>query len=146
MVAETQVNREPMKLLLERHPPGVTCTIGELSIDGMPFTFTLEDLPQKTKIPGKTRIPAGTYEVEITWSGRFKRDLPLLKDVPGFTGIRIHAGNTEADTSGCILVGSWRGGEELHSSRDAMESLMDMLEIASISKRNVTIEVKDHDS
>lgn len=129
------------------------CTIGELFVDDVPFTFTLEDLPQPKKKAGETRIPAGLYRVVLSespaakagklWSPHEKGLLPLLVDVPGFSGIRIHAGNTEQDTRGCILVGSWRGGEFLHNSRDALASLMDMLEIAQISGRQITIEVKD---
>lgn len=143
----------PMLLGLERQPPGVTCTIGELTIDGAPFTHTLEDLPQETKIDGETRIPAGTYRVVLTESGRVKQGtlwspdkkhrLPLLLSVPGFEGIRIHAGNTDKNTKGCILVGMWRGGEFLTGSRSALESLIDMLDIADISRRPIQIEIRD---
>lgn len=139
--------------MLERHPAGITCTIGELLVDEVPFTFTLEDLPREMKIPGETRIPAGTYRVVLTespaakagklWSPHEEHLLPLLLDVPGFSGIRIHAGNNDNDTRGCILVGSWRGGEFLYNSRDALSSLMDMLEIANIAGRKISIEVRD---
>lgn len=146
----------PMLLTLERHPPGVTCTIGELCIDTVPFCHALEDLPQETKIDGETRIPAGTYRVVLTESERARRGalwcpgapkkdyrLPLLLSVPGFEGIRIHAGNTDKNTQGCILVGTWHGGEFLTSSRSALESLIDMLEIADISRRPIHIEIRD---
>lgn len=140
-----------MKLLLERDPTGLTCTIGHLSVDGESFCATLEDpvreIPgqpvSKWKVAGDTAIPAGTYKVDVTYSPRFKRDLPLLLGVPGFEGVRIHAGNTNADTEGCILVGTWNGGEFIHNSRLQLAALMDLLEIAEISKRDVTIEIRN---
>lgn len=140
-----------MKMVLNRHPTGLTCTIGDLSVDGEHFCHVLEDpirekpgIPvEKWKVKGDTAIPAGRYGVEITWSGRFKCDLPLLIAVPGFEGIRIHAGNTNADTEGCLLVGNWRGGEFIYNSRATLESLMDLMEIANISKRVITIEVNN---
>lgn len=144
---------EPMTLELSRHPAGLTCVIGDLTIDGEPFTHTLEDLPRKTKVAGETCIPAGTYRVVLTeseavkqgrlWSPNEKGLLPLLLSVPGFEGIRIHAGNTDKNTRGCILVGSWRGGEFLNNSRDALSSLMDMLEIATIARRPIHIQITD---
>ena len=59
----------------------------------------------KHKIAHHTAIPRGIYEVVITYSPRFKRTMPLVKNVKGFDGIRIHAGNTPADTDGCLIPG-----------------------------------------
>lgn len=94
-----------MKLFLQRIAQKPEYTIGKLYIDNQYFCDTLEDTVREHKIAGKTAIPAGTYEVIVNRSPRFKRDLPLLLDVPNFEGIRIHRGNTDKDTSGCILVG-----------------------------------------
>ena len=94
-----------MKLELERIFLGADYTIGKLFIDGVYECDTLEDTVREFKIKHETAIPKGTYKVIITMSQRFQRLLPLLVDVPNFNGIRIHPGNTKADTSGCILVG-----------------------------------------
>ena len=79
-------------------------TVGKLYIDGAlaPMCWTLE-LPSREQKP--MCIPPGRYEVIINWSNRFKRLMPLLLGVPGFEGVRIHMGNDEHDTEGCILLG-----------------------------------------
>lgn len=106
-----------MKLTLKRLYLKDTYTIGKLYIDGKYFCDTLEDKvrdynkdgdlldPGETKVYGQTAIPYGTYEVEVTYSPKFKRDLPLIKNVPHFEGIRIHRGNWATDSSGCVIVG-----------------------------------------
>ncbi len=82
-------------------------TGGDLYLDGRFFCNTLEDRVRDPgeKVPGQTAIPAGKYHVALTMSRRFGKVMPEIQDVKGFAGIRIHAGNTAADTSGCILVG-----------------------------------------
>lgn len=83
-----------------------TYAIGRLYVDGKYFCDTLEDcIRSGKKIAHVTAIPRGSYEIQWTYSNRFKRFMPLLCNVPNFSGIRIHAGNTSADTDGCILVG-----------------------------------------
>ncbi len=94
-----------MKLELIRKEFTDRSTIGDLLIDGKRFCYTLEDVFREKKIFGETCIPYGTYEVITNWSNRFKKIMPLLLNVPGFEGIRIHAGNDAEDTEGCILLG-----------------------------------------
>jgi hypothetical protein len=77
----------------------------------------------EAKVPGATCIPLGRYEVRITHSPKFDRDLPLLIGVPGFEGVRIHPGNTAADTEGCLLPGRVRHGEAVQESRAAFVDL-----------------------
>src|SRR5262245_59056606 len=98
-----------MEMVLQRDDPTTERTIGHLFIDGQYQCFTLEDeIRDGPKVMHETAIPVGRYRVVITRSQRFERMLPLLLDVPNFEGIRIHAGNTDKDTSGCILVGMSR--------------------------------------
>ena len=106
-----------MELLLKRIAKKDNYTIGKLYIDGKYFCDTLEDKDrgltkdmslsemQKTKVYGKTAIPTGKYQVVITYSNRFKKYMPLLLNTPGFAGVRLHAGNSEKDTEGCVLLG-----------------------------------------
>jgi len=83
-----------MKIDLVRHVFTPRSTIGSLYVDGKFECYTLEDVVRLgEKVYGETAIPEGTYEVQITFSNRFKRDLPLLLKVPGFEGVRIHPGN-----------------------------------------------------
>ena len=106
-----------IKLRLERLYKGSKYTIGKLYINDEYFCDTIEDIDRglkssmsieyikKKKVYAETAIPTGTYKIEMTYSSKFKRILPLLVDVKGFSGIRIHRGNTEKDSSGCIVIG-----------------------------------------
>ena len=115
-------------------------TIGELSVNGKFECFTLEDKVRAVKIHGKTAIPAGIYEVVITFSDRFKKQLPLFLNVPNFAGIRIHSGNTAADTEGCILVGTSKAANFVGGSRVAFNALFPKLQKA-LTKEKIFIEV-----
>lgn len=114
-----------MKLFLERLQLDQDVTIGSLSVDGDWMAWTCEDTVRApgVKVRGQTAIPFGVYEIDITHSQRFKRELPLLLDVPGFAGVRIHAGNTAADTEGCILPGLVRLAKSVGQSRKAFDAL-----------------------
>jgi len=112
-----------MKLEIKRLHRTENSTIGELTIDGKFECFTLEDKERDIKIKGETAIPKGTYKVIINQSNRFKRLLPLLIDVKDFEGVRIHAGNSNHDTEGCILVGRTRSKDFIGQSRKAYDSL-----------------------
>lgn len=104
-------------------------TIGILYVDDKFFCYTLEDVvrPSGEKIKGQTAIPWGTYKVVLTHSDRFNKILPLLIAVPNFVGVRIHSGNTDKDTEGCILVGSTHSNDFVGSSRVVMTKLMNLL-------------------
>jgi len=114
-----------------------THTLGKLYINGSYECFTLEDAVRNgTKVLGKTAIPIGTYKLIIDASVRFKQDMPHILDVPDFTGVRIHAGNTSADTDGCILLGStWAGKDFIGNSKIAYKKFFDKL------KQNKTVSI-----
>lgn len=130
-----------MKLLLQRIAFREAYTIGRLYINGKYFCDTLEDkvrdLTKEKKIPGQTAIPAGTYNIIVNYSPKFKRKLPRLLNVPHFEGILIHRGNTDKDTSGCILVGENKEVGKVINSTGYEEKLISLLD----GKYNVTIEI-----
>ena len=119
-----------MKLELIRELGTTGYTFGAIKVNGIYECHTLEDeVRDGEKVYGETAIPAGTYEVIITFSPRFQRDLPLLVGVPNFEGVRIHPGNTAADTHGCILPGRTRDIENhtVGASRVAFNSLYEKI-------------------
>lgn len=128
-----------MRLVLKRIAFRKTYTIGKLYVDGVYFCDTLEDpVREGEKIYGRTAIPAGKYDVLITMSPRFRKMLPLLLNVPGFEGVRIHSGNNADDTEGCILVGVNDKPGWISQSRATMTRLMAKLESADSP---ITLEV-----
>lgn len=114
-----------MNILIRRMIFTDNSTIGELYINSEFICYTLEDTVRKEgeKIYGKTAIPKGTYKVAITMSNRFKKELPLLLNVPNFEGVRIHTGNNPEDTEGCILVGNTKDVDWIGQSKLAFDSL-----------------------
>ena len=119
-----------MQITVKRLHKTDTSTIGELLIDGLFECYTLEDIERPVKIKAETAIPKGTYKVIINQSNRFKRLMPLLLNVPNFEGVRIHAGNTNHDTEGCILVGRTRSRDFIGQSRKAYEKLFKKMQAA----------------
>lgn len=115
-----------MQINVRRTFKGPDYTIGKLYVDGHYLCDTLEDTvrPAGTKIAGKTAIPAGTYRVKKTMSPRFKKILPEILDVPGFAGVRIHAGNSAADTEGCLLIGLNKAKGKVLESQATMAFFM----------------------
>ncbi len=125
------------------------CTLGELICPWGRY-FTLEDKFREVagkpvsewKIPAMTAIPMGNYRLVVTFSQRFQKHLPLLLDVPGFTGVRVHSGNTHADTEGCILLGQGRDTKRgiVTNSRAAMAQFHPKLQEV-LSKGDVYLQV-----
>lgn len=139
-----------MELKLKRIYRKPDYTIGKLYVDGAYFCDTLEDTDRcmrsdmplselkEIKVAGCTAIPTGKYCVYLTKSPRFGRVLPLIYDVPAFSGIRIHSGNTHSDTQGCILVGQNKIVGRVINSRQTMDRLMELLS----EQESLTIEIE----
>lgn len=140
-----------MELHLKRLIKKQESTIGELTIDGKHECYICEDVDRhlaqdmplaaikSVKVAGQTAIPYGRYEIAITFSNRFQKPLPLLLDVKGFDGIRIHPGNTAADTDGCLLPGQTHTDTSVDISREAFANLFDKIKAAH-EKIFITIE------
>lgn len=135
-----------MEIKVKRIARKDSYTIGRLYIDDEYFCDTLEDKDRglkqtdtleqikKVKVKDETAIPIGTYKVTLSYSPRFKKILPLIENVKGFDGIRIHSGNTNKDTSGCLLVGKNTKVGMVTSSRDTMKDLMlKLLEVKDVT-------------
>lgn len=134
-------------LRVQREPSDNGATLGALYVNDVWQCWTLEDVIRETPMPaiklaaatwvaswkvaGKTAIPAGRYAVVLTVSRRFGVVLPELVDVPGFSGIRAHAGNRSSDTEGCLLVGQGRSTAAIGQSQLALDALMRRLTSAA---------------
>ena len=141
-----------MKLTLKRIALRQTYTIGKLYIDDVYFCDTIEDTVRdinkngkfdngEKKIHSKTAIPYGIYEIKWTYSPRFKKYTPQLMNVPSFEGIRIHAGNTSADTEGCLILGENKQVGKVLNSRATINKFYPIIKEACY-KGKVTIEIK----
>lgn len=120
-----------MKIEVKRTKFGPKATIGDMYIDGVRLYYTLEDVvrPKGEKVQNETAIPSGTYKVSLDFSNRFAKVMPHILDVPGFDGIRIHSGNSDLDTDGCILLGlEYINDDFIGRSKDAFNDFMPRLE------------------
>ena len=130
-----------MELILRRKFKGKQYTIGDLTVNGAFFCNTIEDVvrPNGVKIYGETAIPYGTYKVVMRYSPKYKKVLPLLLDVPMFEGIRIHSGNTQLDSLGCIIVGENKVKGRVINSRKTMEKLNKLFELHKGEQHTIQI-------
>jgi len=138
-----------MQLVLKRSKSVNGATIGELFLDGQHECWILEDEIRERdgvdvsewKVAGKTAIPAGTYRVVIDFSNRFQKNMIHVINVPGYTGIRIHPGNTPVDTDGCMLPGQSKGIDSVSSSVLATDALQAKVQAELDKPENVYLEV-----
>ena len=139
-----------MQLLLQPLERTPLSTISNLFVDGVWECFVLEDTVREEagvpveewKVPTVTAIPSGTYRIDLTESVRFKRVLPILIGVEGFSGVRIHPGNGPEHTEGCLLPGKSHGSNRVGNSKDAFDALFKKLVAAKEAGDTITIEVK----
>lgn len=144
-----------MELKVKRKVKTDISTIGELSINGVFECHVLEDMDrglvqtmplkeiEKLKKKGITAIPSGRYEIALTFSNAFQKYLPLLIEVPGYAGVRIHSGNKAEDSLGCLLVGTYDGKTKdfISNSRNAFTALFAKLKaVEKKEKIFITIE------
>ena len=149
-----------MEILLKRIAKKNLYTIGKLYIDGVYFADTLEDKDRglsqsmsleeikKIKVPNETAIPTGTYDITLNvisprfkdraWAKPYNGKLPRILNVLGFDGVLIHPGNTQNDTSGCILVGKNKSVGKVLDSQNTFKALMEQL--LGQKKISITIE------
>ena len=140
-----------MRLTLKRIANRPTYCIGKLYINGKYFCDTLEDRDRglsdsmteeeirEIKIKGETAIPVGIYTVLLTYSPKYGKIMPLINNVKGYQGIRIHTGNTSKDTEGCLLVGKNTVVGRLTDSRNTFNALFKRLQQKGSNK--ITIEI-----
>ena len=156
-----------MELTLNRRYNGPTYTIGSLLVNGAYYCDTLEDKNRnlsstmspeeisKIKVHGETAIPYGKYNVTLSvksskysnfskykYAAFTQGYIPRLLNVPGFEGILIHAGNKDADTEGCILVGENKVKGKVINSQTTWTNLYKLLKAANDNKEPITITIK----
>lgn len=140
-----------MRLTLKRIANKKDYCIGKLYINGKYFCDTLEDVDRglddsmteeeirSIKVKTQTAIPTGIYTVLLTYSPKYKKVMPLINNVKGYSGIRIHSGNSSKDTEGCLLVGKNTVVGRLTDSRNTFNALFKRLQQKGSNK--ITIEI-----
>lgn len=142
-----------MEIKLHRKYRGTNYCIGKLYINNEYFSDVLEDPDrglqdtmsiqeiQQLKVKGNTCIPYGTYDITITYSPKFKKRLPLINNVKGFEGIRIHSGNTSKDTEGCLLLGFNKIKGKVINSKETVDKFITIIQQTLNKGEKVTIQI-----
>ena len=132
--------------LIRDDDPSLKHNYGKFFVDKLFFGETLEDNDRYLeaggeKVYGDTAIPRGRYRVTLSMSRRFGRIMPEIHDVPGFTGVRIHGGNTDVDTHGCPLLGQTRTATGIANCKGVNGRLYVTLQAAEQRKEEVWITI-----
>lgn len=145
-----------LEILRKYYKP--TYTIGKFSVDSKCLCDSIEDPIRdlndynhdgdyddegEGKIYGKTAIPCGRYRVLFTYSMKLKRSLPILQNVPGYSGIRIHGGKNADWSEGCPCVGENKLPGELINYKYWEKVISDMVRNAINSGKYVWITIKE---
>lgn len=132
-----------------RPEKGEAFTPGKLYASGLFVGYTCEDEDRcletvgiQEKCYGRTAIPRGRYVLENSQSVRFAKILPAVLDVPGFSGIRVHGGNTAADSLGCVLIGQVRTATGIAQCAATVERLIAMIRARALKNETCYLEVK----
>ena len=143
-----------MRIKVIRHTFLKDRTIGTMYINDLRFCETLEDVDRglhqemeldaikKIKVYGETAIPYGTYNLKMAYSPKYKKKMPLLENVPGYSGVLVHIGNIPSNSKGCLLVGMKVTNNNLVSSTIAFNALMEQLNFYKDQDIKITIEKK----
>lgn len=154
-----------MNIKLKRIAKKSDYTIGKIYIDGVYFCDSIEDKDRglkqsmtldqikKIKVMHKTAIPTGTYEITLkVKSPKYSKKsyfvnlcnafMPRLLNVPGYEGVLIHTGNTQDDSSGCIVVGQNKVVGKVINSKQTFEKLYPVLKQASDKGEKITITIE----
>lgn len=136
-----------MHFELVRQVISETRTLGILYCDSRMLGYTCEDTDRRLesggeKVPGKTAIPRGHYTMRLSMSTRFKRIMPEVLNVPFFTGIRFHGGNTENDTEGCPLLGARTNMSGVWECARVNKEMVNLMAGAEARGEAITLEVR----
>lgn len=132
-----------MEMTLQRLPSSDLGTNGDLYVGDDWHSYTYEDIVREVKIMHETAIPAGRYRITFENSKRFGPDTLTVNNVPGFSDIRIHGGNTAENTSGCPLVGLERTATGIRNCKPALDSLKAKVQAAMQGGETVWLEILD---
>lgn len=133
--------------LLLRDVSTDTFTLGQWYFNNKIVGYTCEDRDRYLerggeKVPKQTAIPRGYYRITVTFSNRFQKELPLIMDVPQFSGIRVHGGNTNEDTEGCPLLGLKRTADGVQDCKRPVAELTRLIKESEAAGREVWVVVR----
>jgi hypothetical protein len=126
-----------------------TFVMSQVYINGLKFCECVEDMDRRLEVYGasdkvkkQTAAPRGVYSIELSFSHRFQKVLPILNNVPFFEGVRIHGGNKAEHSEGCLLFGKLRTIDGVSGCANVMQVLMERIQAAEDRNEPCMIEIK----